>query len=63
VSLFGGNRSISVKLSIDPKGALAGLATAKKAAGDFTRDLEKAATKHKRAFDDLGSTFTKVGWG
>lgn len=61
MALFGGDRSVAVRLSLDIKGYAANAAVAAKKTQDIGKAAVEAAGKHKRAFDDVGSTFLKTG--
>jgi TP901 family phage tail tape measure protein len=59
--LFGGNRSISVLLSVNPAGVRAGLAVAKREMSDFAKAGVDASQKHQRAWNGVADGLGKAG--
>jgi TP901 family phage tail tape measure protein len=61
VTLFGGNRSVPIYLSVVPTGVRAGLAVARKEMSDFARAGVEASQKHQRAWDGVADGLGKTG--
>lgn len=61
MALFGGDRSVAVRLTADVKGYVAGMAAASKKAQDFGRAATESAGKHRRAFDEIGTSALGAG--
>lgn len=61
MTLFGGDRSVAVRLTADVKGYVAGMAAASKKAQDFGRAATESAGKHRRAFDEIGTSALGAG--
>jgi TP901 family phage tail tape measure protein len=61
VTLFGGNRSVKVGLSLDPAGYRAGLAAAGRATRDWAKAADQSIAKHRRSWDDIGGAAAKAG--
>ena len=61
MTIFGGSRSVAVKLGLDAKGYATGLATAGKATADFARAADKSLGKHRKSFDEIGNAAGKAG--
>lgn len=61
MTLFGGNRSVSVGLNLNPRGYLAGLAAAGKATKDWARAADQSIGKHRRSWEDIGDAAGKAG--
>jgi TP901 family phage tail tape measure protein len=59
--LFGGNRSISVLLSVNPAGVRAGLAVAKREMSDFAKAGVEASQQHKRSYDEVAQSAVGIG--
>ncbi|WP_088320297.1 phage tail tape measure protein [Kineosporia sp. R_H_3] len=61
MALFGGDRSVAVRLTADVKGYVAGMAAASKKAQDFGKAAVESAGKHRRAFDEIGTSAIGAG--
>jgi TP901 family phage tail tape measure protein len=61
VVLFGGNRSISVGLSVDPRAGIAGLKAFQKEVLDTARAGAQASQKHRRSYDDIANSIGAAG--
>lgn len=59
--LFGGQRSVAVRLDLNARGYLTGLATAGKATQDWARAADQSIQKHRRSWTEIGDAAGKAG--